>query len=145
MRKNYRMVLYHNWRHAFNVCQLMFAMLTVSVFSDGGSSFVIMRPYGPSSHFCVCDKLPFKIILASPALKKPCLTSSFPNTFTELHSPCVPPCNPLFALITSYHNYCFMCSSSHKTGEPLRTRILPVSVFPVAWNKKKQKQAMFIE
>lgn len=52
------MVLYHNWRHAFNVCQLMFAMLTVSVFSDGGSSFVIMRPYGPSSHFCVCDKLP---------------------------------------------------------------------------------------
>ncbi|KAG8508194.1 Dual 3',5'-cyclic-AMP and -GMP phosphodiesterase 11A, partial [Galemys pyrenaicus] len=28
VRKNYRMVLYHNWRHAFNVCQLMFAMLT---------------------------------------------------------------------------------------------------------------------
>lgn len=95
--------------------------------------------------FLIIFYLPFKIILASPALKKPCLTSSFPNTFTELHSPCVPPCNPLFALITSYHNYCFMCSSSHKTGEPLRTRILPVSVFPVAWNKKKQKQAMFIE
>lgn len=38
VRKNYRMVLYHNWRHAFNVCQLMFAMLTVSVFSAGGSS-----------------------------------------------------------------------------------------------------------
>ena len=34
VRKNYRMVLYHNWRHAFNVCQLMFAMLTVSVFGD---------------------------------------------------------------------------------------------------------------
>lgn len=31
VRKNYRMVLYHNWRHAFNVCQLMFAMLTVSI------------------------------------------------------------------------------------------------------------------
>lgn len=29
VRKNYRMVLYHNWRHAFNVCQCMFAMLTV--------------------------------------------------------------------------------------------------------------------
>ncbi|XP_015277927.1 PREDICTED: dual 3',5'-cyclic-AMP and -GMP phosphodiesterase 11A [Gekko japonicus] len=29
VRKNYRMVLYHNWRHAFNVCQLMFAMLTI--------------------------------------------------------------------------------------------------------------------
>uniref|UniRef100_A0A672QQ95 3',5'-cyclic-GMP phosphodiesterase n=1 Tax=Sinocyclocheilus grahami TaxID=75366 RepID=A0A672QQ95_SINGR len=30
VRKNYRMVLYHNWRHAFNVCQCMFSMLTVS-------------------------------------------------------------------------------------------------------------------
>ncbi|XDV31136.1 hypothetical protein PO909_033894 [Leuciscus waleckii] len=29
VRKNYRMVLYHNWRHAFNVCQCMFSMLTV--------------------------------------------------------------------------------------------------------------------
>lgn len=35
VRKNYRMVLYHNWRHAFNVCQLMFAMLTVSASSAG--------------------------------------------------------------------------------------------------------------
>lgn len=35
------MVLYHNWRHAFNVCQLMFAMLTVSVLSGGGRSSVI--------------------------------------------------------------------------------------------------------
>ncbi|XP_034284240.1 dual 3',5'-cyclic-AMP and -GMP phosphodiesterase 11A isoform X2 [Pantherophis guttatus] len=32
VRKNYRMVLYHNWRHAFNVCQLMFAMLTTAEF-----------------------------------------------------------------------------------------------------------------
>ncbi|KAF0026399.1 hypothetical protein F2P81_021136 [Scophthalmus maximus] len=31
VRKNYRMVLYHNWRHAFNVCQCMFAMLTVNI------------------------------------------------------------------------------------------------------------------
>lgn len=31
VRKNYRMVLYHNWRHAFNVCQCMFAMLTVKI------------------------------------------------------------------------------------------------------------------
>ena len=28
MKKNYREVNYHNWRHAFNVCQLMFAILT---------------------------------------------------------------------------------------------------------------------
>ncbi|GCB77635.1 hypothetical protein scyTo_0016721, partial [Scyliorhinus torazame] len=31
VRKNYRMVLYHNWRHAFNVSQCMFAILTVSI------------------------------------------------------------------------------------------------------------------
>ncbi|CAD5120093.1 DgyrCDS8673 [Dimorphilus gyrociliatus] len=26
VRKNYRSIAYHNWRHAFNVCQLMFAI-----------------------------------------------------------------------------------------------------------------------
>jgi dual 3',5'-cyclic-AMP and -GMP phosphodiesterase 11 len=30
VRKNYRLVTYHNWRHAFNVAQMMFAILTVS-------------------------------------------------------------------------------------------------------------------
>uniref|UniRef100_A0A3Q3VQK4 Phosphodiesterase n=1 Tax=Mola mola TaxID=94237 RepID=A0A3Q3VQK4_MOLML len=34
VRKNYRMVLYHNWRHAFNVCQCMFAMLTTAGFKE---------------------------------------------------------------------------------------------------------------
>ncbi|XP_053124414.1 dual 3',5'-cyclic-AMP and -GMP phosphodiesterase 11A isoform X3 [Hemicordylus capensis] len=34
VRKNYRMVLYHNWRHAFNVCQLMFAQLTTAGFQE---------------------------------------------------------------------------------------------------------------
>ncbi|XP_045052248.2 dual 3',5'-cyclic-AMP and -GMP phosphodiesterase 11A isoform X3 [Desmodus rotundus] len=34
VRKNYRMVLYHNWRHAFNVCQLMFALLTTAGFQE---------------------------------------------------------------------------------------------------------------
>ncbi|KAL6036083.1 hypothetical protein STEG23_018004, partial [Scotinomys teguina] len=34
VRKNYRLVLYHNWRHAFNVCQLMFAMLTTAGFQE---------------------------------------------------------------------------------------------------------------
>ncbi|KAJ4933356.1 hypothetical protein JOQ06_030188 [Pogonophryne albipinna] len=34
VRKNYRMVLYHNWRHAFNVCQCMFAMLTTAGFQE---------------------------------------------------------------------------------------------------------------
>eukprot|EP00058_Branchiostoma_floridae_P017511 XP_002602999.1 hypothetical protein BRAFLDRAFT_84734 [Branchiostoma floridae] len=28
VRKNYRNVAYHNWRHAFNVCQVMHALLT---------------------------------------------------------------------------------------------------------------------
>lgn len=31
VRKNYRPVLYHNWRHAFNVAQMMFAILYVSL------------------------------------------------------------------------------------------------------------------
>lgn len=30
VKKNYRNVIYHNWRHAFNVAQMMFAILTVS-------------------------------------------------------------------------------------------------------------------
>lgn len=30
VRKNYRPVTYHNWRHAFNVAQMMFAILTVT-------------------------------------------------------------------------------------------------------------------
>ncbi|XP_071946809.1 cGMP-specific 3',5'-cyclic phosphodiesterase-like isoform X2 [Antedon mediterranea] len=38
VRKNYRAVLYHNWRHAFNVAQTMFCMLKTGdmehVFSD---------------------------------------------------------------------------------------------------------------
>ena len=30
VKKNYRPVTYHNWRHAFNVAQMMFAILKVS-------------------------------------------------------------------------------------------------------------------
>jgi len=30
VKKNYRTVAYHNWRHAFNVTQTMFAMISVS-------------------------------------------------------------------------------------------------------------------
>lgn len=32
VKKNYRNVTYHNWRHAFNVAQMMFAILTVRFF-----------------------------------------------------------------------------------------------------------------
>jgi len=31
VKKNYRKVTYHNWRHAFNVAQMMFSILTVRV------------------------------------------------------------------------------------------------------------------
>lgn len=31
VKKNYRNVTYHNWRHAFNVAQMMFAIITVSL------------------------------------------------------------------------------------------------------------------
>lgn len=30
VKKNYRNVTYHNWRHAFNVAQMMFAIVTVN-------------------------------------------------------------------------------------------------------------------
>ena len=31
MKKNYRPVMYHNWRHAFNVAQTMFTILKVMI------------------------------------------------------------------------------------------------------------------
>nr|XP_019948350.1 PREDICTED: dual 3',5'-cyclic-AMP and -GMP phosphodiesterase 11A-like [Paralichthys olivaceus] len=34
VRKNYRTVVYHNWRHAFNVSQCMFLMITTASFQD---------------------------------------------------------------------------------------------------------------
>ncbi|TMS10500.1 Dual 3',5'-cyclic-AMP and -GMP phosphodiesterase 11A [Larimichthys crocea] len=34
VRKNYRTVAYHNWRHAFNVSQCMFIMITTANFQD---------------------------------------------------------------------------------------------------------------
>ncbi|XP_033495660.1 dual 3',5'-cyclic-AMP and -GMP phosphodiesterase 11A [Epinephelus lanceolatus] len=34
VRKNYRTVAYHNWRHAFNVSQCMFVMITTASFQD---------------------------------------------------------------------------------------------------------------
>ncbi|XP_047453794.1 dual 3',5'-cyclic-AMP and -GMP phosphodiesterase 11A [Mugil cephalus] len=34
VRKNYRTVAYHNWRHAFNVSQCMFVMITTANFQD---------------------------------------------------------------------------------------------------------------
>ncbi|CAB1446386.1 unnamed protein product [Pleuronectes platessa] len=34
VRKNYRTVVYHNWRHAFNVSQCMFLMITTANFQD---------------------------------------------------------------------------------------------------------------
>lgn len=41
VKKNYRPVIYHNWRHAFNVAQTMFSMLTVrSRFRHPDETFV---------------------------------------------------------------------------------------------------------
>ena len=37
VKKNYRNIAYHNWRHAFNVCQVMFALLHVSSLSSHSS------------------------------------------------------------------------------------------------------------
>jgi len=41
VKKNYRNVTYHNWRHAFNVAQMMFAILTVSFFLSVAISIII--------------------------------------------------------------------------------------------------------
>eukprot|EP00794_Sanderia_malayensis_P003350 gene3351-3839_t len=38
VKKNYRRVIYHNWRHAFNVAQSMFAVLTTGKLSEKLSS-----------------------------------------------------------------------------------------------------------
>lgn len=41
VRKNYRAVMYHNWRHGFNVAQMMFAMLTSGQMQDKFSDMEI--------------------------------------------------------------------------------------------------------
>ena len=43
VKKNYRNVTYHNWRHAFNVAQMMFAILTVSFFLSIVAQIVICK------------------------------------------------------------------------------------------------------
>ncbi|XP_022624210.1 dual 3',5'-cyclic-AMP and -GMP phosphodiesterase 11A-like [Seriola dumerili] len=42
VRKNYRTVAYHNWRHAFNVSQCMFVMITTASFQDALSDAEIL-------------------------------------------------------------------------------------------------------
>ncbi|CAJ1061731.1 dual 3'%2C5'-cyclic-AMP and -GMP phosphodiesterase 11A [Xyrichtys novacula] len=42
VRKNYRTVAYHNWRHAFNVSQCMFVMITTASFQDALSEAEIL-------------------------------------------------------------------------------------------------------
>lgn len=40
VKKNYRDVPYHNWRHAFNVSQVMFAILMVNFYFDAIFNFM---------------------------------------------------------------------------------------------------------
>ncbi|KAK3568504.1 hypothetical protein QTP86_008606 [Hemibagrus guttatus] len=53
VRKNYRNVLYHNWRHAFNVCQCMFSMLSTAGFQETLSELEILALIVG----CVCHDL----------------------------------------------------------------------------------------
>lgn len=51
VKKNYRDVPYHNWRHAFNVSQVMFAILMVNFYFDAIFNFMNFplfscRPFG---------------------------------------------------------------------------------------------------
>ena len=46
VRKNYRPVAYHNWRHAFNVAQMMFAILhNTQWWKRLGEVCKLSRPY----------------------------------------------------------------------------------------------------
>ena len=46
VKRNYRDVPYHNWRHAFNVAQVMFAILMVSADTINLSEiFVLLESY----------------------------------------------------------------------------------------------------
>jgi hypothetical protein len=48
VKRNYRDVPYHNWRHAFNVAQVMFAILMVSEGTINLSEiFVLLECYAP--------------------------------------------------------------------------------------------------
>jgi hypothetical protein len=42
VKRNYRDVPYHNWRHAFNVAQVMFAILMVSAGTINLSEFFVL-------------------------------------------------------------------------------------------------------
>lgn len=45
VKKNYRNVTYHNWRHAFNVAQTMFAIITVGIYDLRRVCFPSTRSY----------------------------------------------------------------------------------------------------
>lgn len=45
VKKNYRNVTYHNWRHAFNVAQMMFAIITVRILMDICFAFLTLPPH----------------------------------------------------------------------------------------------------
>ena len=62
VRKNYRTVAYHNWRHAFNVCQSMFAVLQVVT----GRIFNVQLAV--SNLFCNFDKTAIRYCSIGAAL-----------------------------------------------------------------------------
>lgn len=43
VKRNYRDVPYHNWRHAFNVSQVMFAILMVSVTEKNQATYLFFN------------------------------------------------------------------------------------------------------
>lgn len=52
VKKNYRDVTYHNWRHAFNVAQSMFAVITSTQWwKKLGEVCILMEP----RHFLVIE------------------------------------------------------------------------------------------
>ena len=77
VRKNYRNVAYHNWRHAFNVCQSMFSLFKVR-------NFTHVRLL--ELHFMYVNALNMNI--ATELYYILCVTLFIPQLFISCHSMC---------------------------------------------------------
>lgn len=104
VKKNYRPVTYHNWRHAFNVAQSMFTILTVRILALLTMRLSILLsvclsvyPLAPYHLSCVSELKPLPCVCLSICLYV--RLSVFPlapyhlymNEFKSFHSVCVCP------------------------------------------------------
>lgn len=86
VKKNYRPVTYHNWRHAFNVAQSMFTILTVRILvlltmrlSILLSVCLSVYPLAPYHLSCVSESKSFPCICCPSACMSVCLSFHLPR------------------------------------------------------------------